>query len=87
MAVFNVEATYTPNGNRTSRPVVADDAEQARQMAEAEWDIAVNDPRFTWVVTQQSDTDGITERLLLDAERRRLENEYYAFTPRRRRGR
>lgn len=77
MAVFTVEAEYLPNGNKRSRPVVADDAEEAQALAQADWDIADNDPLFKWVVTPRADPDGHCERLLLDAERRRLENEYY----------
>lgn len=79
MAVFNVTATYRPNGNSRTRPIVADDGEQARQIAEAEWDIDVNDPSFAWQIVPRPDPDGNYERLLLDAERRRLEAEYYRW--------
>jgi hypothetical protein len=77
MAVFNVEAEYLPNGNRRSRPIVADDEQDAIQIAHAEWDIADRDPLFKWTVAPRPDPDGHYERLLLDAERRRMEAEYY----------
>jgi hypothetical protein len=79
MAVFDVTVTYRPTGTSTSRPVVAEDGEQARQMAEAEWDIEPDDPDAEWSVTQRPDPDGHTERVLMDMERRRLEAEMWRF--------
>ena len=78
MAVFTVTATYTPNGNSRSRPFVADDATDAEQQARAEWEIADHDPEFSVTVRHDRDPEGTMERLLRDAERRRLDNEYYA---------
>lgn len=75
--VFNVEAEYLPNGNRRSRPVVADDMDEARMIAQVDWDIKDNDPLIVWRVAERPDPEGNLERMLQDAERRRLEAEFY----------
>jgi hypothetical protein len=77
MAVFHVAATYKPNGVRKSRPIVADDGEEARQIAEVEWNINENDPDFSWEIAARPDPDGNYERLLIDAEQRRLRAEMW----------
>ena len=87
MPVYEVAAIYTPNGNRRSRPIVADDADHAKAIAEVDWEIAENDPQFTWDIYCRPDEDGRMERLLRDAERRRLEDEYYAMPAQKTRGR
>ena len=68
MPVYEVAAIYTPNGNRRSRPIVADDADHAKAIAEVDWEIAENDPQFTWDIYCRPDEDGRMERLLRDAE-------------------
>lgn len=87
MPVYEVAATYKPNGNRRSRPIVADDADHAKAIAEVEWEIPENDPDFEWNIYTRPDPDGKYERLLVDAERRRLEDEYYRMPALKTRGR
>lgn len=77
--VFEVKATYNKNGNSRSRPIVAEDGEEARQIAEAEWDIKAGDPDFRWDIQQRLDESGDLERLLVDAERRRFLDEAYRW--------
>lgn len=75
MPVFLVECTYTPNGVRRSRPIVAVDASEARDMAAAEWD--ADGEAFQWRVTARPDPDGEYQRELEDAEKRRVIAEYF----------
>lgn len=79
MPVYEVKATYLPNGNSKSRPIVAATDDDAQLIAEAEWDIAPNDPNFRWSIDQRIDEDGRLEQLLVDAEKRRLEAEFYRW--------
>jgi hypothetical protein len=76
MAVFHVTLT-SPNGNSVSRPFIADDPDDAVAMAATEWDVAEGDTSCTFDVTPRPDPDGNYERLLKDAECRRLEHEFY----------
>ncbi len=87
MGVFIVQAT-APNGNSMSRPVVAVDAVTA--LAEFREDVCGDESDisgFTFEVTQCEDADGSYELALLDAERRRLEHEWYRMPARKARRR
>ncbi len=76
MAVFIVALT-APNGNRVSRPIVADCACHAVDTMKAEHDVADNDPSFQVEVMERSDPDGQYEQLLKDAEMRRERDEMW----------
>jgi hypothetical protein len=86
MAIFNVTMT-APNGNSLSRPFIADDPEDAIEMASAEWDVPEDSDEFTFDVQPRPDPEGNYERLLKDAECRRLEHEFYRMPPQQSRGR
>lgn len=86
MPVFNVTVT-APNGNKRSRPMVAENADEAladwRQEIEIEEHGQVKG--FTFEVEARDDPDGHYEQALKDAEQRALEAEFYRMpAPRRR---
>lgn len=84
MPVYVVEITAR-NGHTLSAPIVAETADAAIADMEARHDIAHNDPDFTIVARQQSDPDGRSERLLIEAEIRQLDAEFYRPSPVKRR--
>lgn len=80
MPVFTVTLTAI-NGNSVSRPFIADDPDDAVAMAATEWDVAEGDTSCTFDVAPRPDPDGNYERLLKEAECRRLEADYYRMPP------
>lgn len=80
MAVYRVVIT-APNGNSRSRPIVHDSAEHAMDQYLAESRLPELEQArrqgFQVAATLQEDPDGEYERLLVDAERRAAENEYF----------
>lgn len=78
MAVYIVQFTYLPNGNKCSRPIVADCPEDAQAFMEVEHELAEHDPNFAWTVTERPDPDGQYAADLLDGERRRRMDELMA---------
>lgn len=84
MAYYDV-TIVSPGGNRTSRPIVAENADAAIEVMAAEHNVTVGDPAFTFVAKERNNPE--LERMLREAEARRLEADYYRMpvTTRRRR--
>lgn len=82
--IWNVEL-IAPNGNRVSRPIVADNADDAIELMAAEHDVTPGDPQFTFVAKEKNNPE--LERMLREAEARRLDADFYKMpvTTRRRR--
>jgi len=85
MPVFNC-VCIAPNGNRRSRPIVAESALDAitdwrQEMAiESNGDLA----GLVYEVTQADDPDGRMEQLLIEGQRRMLEDAFYRVSRKRR---
>lgn len=79
MPVFNVSCTYKSNGVKRSGPIVANNSKEALEIASARWDASENDPEFQWTVEHRPDPEGTYERMLKEAETRRLSYEAYDY--------
>lgn len=85
MPVFNCRC-IAPNGNSRSRPVVADNATEAMECWRQEMHIESSGDvaGLVYEIERAHDPDGRMEQLLIEDQRRMLEDAFYRVSRRKR---
>lgn len=85
MPVFNC-VCIAPNGNRRSRPIVAETATEALEVWRQEMHIESSGDvaGLVYEVEQAHDPEGAMERLLIEGQQRMLEDAFYRVSKKRR---